>query len=478
MKIMKNLKQIKSDFIKVLAYSQNLPASAIKVDEIFEKWYEQKKAFIKAFSTPEEERYIYKYGPVSATISEKRKDELISNFLVDLDSFLPVSIVDEIEVFIKAQGRDGFFDNKVVTSYKYKGKLITKERKISKSLKYFIADEEKLDRAQTIMSQYVQEAKVTGILCLSCHPLDYLALSESPYNWRSCHALDGEYRAGNINYMLDNSTIICYLESENGPTVLPRFPADVPWSAKKWRRLVFLSQNHDMVFAGRQYPMQLSTGLDWISFMLDKTLYKDISCNSWMASWSDWRKDRITEYKYDNGEEIVLRQPYFPIINRIIPQNNLIIDGKNTYHFNDLKFSSDYVPFYKFRRYTDTASPELKFHIGEAFPCIICGHVHNYASDNFLCEECDDKFGTTENEHFGFCPRCGRRIHRSSFVYIQTLNTYWCEECAHDEGLVKCEDCGAFVHSSDIHNINGMLRCNRCFEYLTENGRSYEYLTE
>ena len=28
---------------------------------------------------------------------------------------------------------------------------------------------------------------------------DYLSLSENAFNWRSCHALDGEYRAGNLS---------------------------------------------------------------------------------------------------------------------------------------------------------------------------------------------------------------------------------------------------------------------------------------
>ena len=454
------IQKIKSDFIKVLAYSQKLPSSAIKVDEIFEKWYEKKKPFIEAFSADGEEKYIYKYGPVTATIDDNRKDELINQFLIELDSFMSKFIVDDIEAFIHFQGRDAFFENKVINAYKYKTKLIAKDRKISKALKYFISEEQALDRAQTLMSKYIQEAKVTGILCLSCHPLDYLALSETPYNWRSCHALDGEYRAGNINYMVDESTLICYLESENGLAILPRFPKDVPWSAKKWRRLVFVSQNHDMIFAGRQYPMALSSGLDWVSFMLDKTLYANIPYGSWMSCWSTWRKDRITDYKFENGEEIYLRQPYFPVINRIIPQNNLIVDGKNTYHFNDLKHSSDYVPYYKFRKYTE--SLDLKFHIGEAFPCIICGHVHNYASDSFLCEDCDSKFGQSENDHYGICPYCGRRVNRAEFVYIPSLNAYWCEDCA-ELHYTKCAECGAYFDQFEMHNINGIHYCNRCF---------------
>lgn len=83
----------------------------------------------------------------------------------------------------------------------------------------------------------IQEDKVTGILCLSIHPLDYLSLSENTYNWRSCHALDGEYRAGNLSYMMDNTTVVCYLKGED-EAELPHFPAEVKWNSKKWRMLL------------------------------------------------------------------------------------------------------------------------------------------------------------------------------------------------------------------------------------------------
>ena len=40
-----------------------------------------------------------------------------------------------------------------------------------------------------------------GYLYLSIHPLDYLSISETNHGWRSCHALDGEYRNGNLSYL-------------------------------------------------------------------------------------------------------------------------------------------------------------------------------------------------------------------------------------------------------------------------------------
>ena len=83
----------------------------------------------------------------------------------------------------------------------------------------------------------LQEDKIEGTLCFSVHPLDFLSSSENTYNWRSCHSLDGEFCAGNLSYMADSATMICYLKSDK-EEILPRFPEDIPWNNKKWR--VFL----------------------------------------------------------------------------------------------------------------------------------------------------------------------------------------------------------------------------------------------
>lgn len=125
--------------------------------------------------------------------------------------------------------------------------------KIIRAFKYFCEDKEILNEIQSIASMMIQNDKVSGILCMSVHPLDFLSVSENAHNWRSCHALDGEYRAGNLNYMADNSTVICYLKSTH-KAQLPNFPEDVKWNSKKWRMLLFFDNYYDTMMAGRQYP--------------------------------------------------------------------------------------------------------------------------------------------------------------------------------------------------------------------------------
>ena len=165
--------------------------------------------------------------------------------------------------------REGFFKNEVVDDYQLydengnKSRLIKKGTKLIKTFKYFVEDEELLHTLESRASQIIQENKVEGTLCFSVHPLDYLSISENDYNWRSCHALDGEYRAGNLSYMTDECTIICYLRGKK-ETKLPRFPESVKWNSKKWRVLFYISNNKEMVFAGKQYPFTSEGGMKFI----------------------------------------------------------------------------------------------------------------------------------------------------------------------------------------------------------------------
>lgn len=61
--------------------------------------------------------------------------------------------------------------------------------------------------------------------------LRFLTSSVNTYNWRSCHALDGEYRAGNLSYMADNVTFMCYIKGE-AKLQYPFLPHGISWNSK------------------------------------------------------------------------------------------------------------------------------------------------------------------------------------------------------------------------------------------------------
>ena len=147
---------------------------------------------------------IYEWPvPVEFTLDDTQKRSRVMEFVgVVSDSFNNPELADFIEANL-----DSFYENKVSTNDK-----MPKGMKLLKAFKYFEKNQTALRNIQDMASQIIQEDKIKGTLCFSVHPLDYLSSSENTYNWRSCHSLDGEYRAGNLSYMVDNSTFLIYLK--------------------------------------------------------------------------------------------------------------------------------------------------------------------------------------------------------------------------------------------------------------------------
>lgn len=208
---------LKDNFNKVIQYSQNI--SEPQTDELLKKWHQAKKDFIFAFGN----KLIYEFPEtITFELSQQEKEENVRRFCEEeCDN-------EELIDFI-LNNKDGFFKNLVVDG----NNIIPKGMKLLKAFKFFEKDKTKLEKLQAAASMVIQKNKIEGIFCLSVHPLDFLSASENCHNWRSCHALDGDFRTGNLSYMVDSCTIMCYLKSKDD-VVLPNFPEDVKWNNKKW----------------------------------------------------------------------------------------------------------------------------------------------------------------------------------------------------------------------------------------------------
>ena len=295
--------------------------------------------------------------------------------------------------FIEKQ-EDGFFQNLTVEDYTaWDGKVIRKGSKLVKSFRHFVKDNDRsLTDIQNEASRIIQEDKIEGTLCLSVHPLDFLSLSENTYNWRSCHSLDGEYRAGNLSYMMDKHTIICYLKGADNVN-LQAFHPEVKWNSKKWRVLLYISEDWNMIFAGRQYPFESKTGMDIVLKDLlpaAKICAKDDSHYQKYA-WANWNNTLIEECKLTNGITVEFDTAYVPIGEELLPLNKVVVEGDGAKNYNDVLYSSCYKPIYTFKyiRYLwddsnggrpMTYSNTTLFNIGGFTYCLWCGE-----------EECEDK---------------------------------------------------------------------------------------
>ena len=437
-------------------------------------WADNKKHFIDAFGG----ELIYEYPEkVSFEIDEKTKDSRFEDFcfLASQHGYY------DLMYYLRAE-KEGFFANKVVEEYPVGSAVITKGTKLVRTFKHFIQDKKQLQKFQEEASRIIQENKIEGRLCFSVHPLDYLSISENTYNWRSCHALDGEYRAGNLSYMMDACTVVCYLKGEDN-VKLPNFPDSVPWNSKKWRVLLYISKDWKMIFAGKQYPFSSDSGMQ---LLLDKCLNKKMfnhpNNHPWdsvdkTAFWSKWNglnaikihqeiaDNMYIDYDYDNV--------YVPLTNRLIKLNTLVKDVKGSKHYNDVLKSSCYDPIYTYAvgrlpwsscEYYSYASDDSRFEVGAYTYCLRCGkeEVVDSAS-TMMCYDCELKYGVSENDDFGFCAECGRRVEVDTAYYMD--DELYCNECF-QELTVACEYCGDRIWYRDAryNEKEDLYYCEHCYQ--------------
>lgn len=436
--------EIKEQFKKVIQYSQNIPN--LKVDSLFERWYEAKKDIIEGFGN----QLIYEVKtPVQFHLDEKERSKNFQEFVSQLKL---VYDRPDLSTFVELN-QQGFYENTVCTPYEYAGVKINIGAKLVKAFKYFEDDKILLDTFQTVASRIIQEDKVEGTLCFSVHPLDYLSSSENTYNWRSCHALDGDYRAGNLSYMVDSTTIICYIKGANN-VILPSFPHDVPWNSKKWRMLLFLSQDRDMVIAGRQYPFSSESGLQCIHDHLTAAL----GCPE--DEFTSWRNDMITEVNTSNGRLHYLSSRYIPVNHKLYEWEKIIKDAKNTLNFNDLLLSSCYTkPYYSIKNNWWVYRDEPDFTIGGEVKCLCCDQERIIDPNMMVCRHCADQYGLYDDESCE-CSCCGRHIYDDDWYEVE--GEVICSNCYSTECFV-CDECEEVHFNDQRHYDCGRYLCEYCY---------------
>lgn len=450
--IVKKMEDIKEQFRQVITYSQNIPDP--QVDGLFEQWEENKKPIIDALGG----ELIYTYPEkVSFELNKQSQENLVSDFIKNLDScYENFDLTDFI-----SDMKDCFFNN--LTSHNYvtaDGKLIKRGTKLVKAFKYFENNKEALNNIQSYASRIIQENKIEGYLCLSVHPLDFLSISENTHNWRSCHALDGSYRSGNLSYMADKSTIVCYLRSEHDEK-LPNFPFE--WNNKKWRVLLYLSDDWNMMFAGRQYPFSSDNG---IKFILEQLIPASGLTKGY--TWTNWHDEKIKSF----GNHLDLDEPFYPVGSKLIGKRTLIRDNPGALQYNDLLYSTCYEPIYAFKRSSRKFFDDewglsnyktSRFHIGEAVSCLDCGKKRIGVKSIMRCLKCEVDHGDTVNDDFGYCQCCGRHIFIEDGCWVG--DDLVCDRCIEIE-TTQCDKCGSIVYNSDIvyDRKSNKFLCRRCHE--------------
>lgn len=366
--------------------------------------------------------------PVSITLDETFKRDSVEEFIDKVMSFLePPKNAPENEMITYYNFYDflndnieNFYSNIVISDFL---NIVKRGSKIIKSFKYFIKDKQKLRKVQDMASELIQTEKITGYLFASIDPLEFLTSSENNCNWRSCHALDGDYRAGNISYIDDPSTVIIFL-ADKEKVNLSCLPKSVKVYNKKWRMLIHINDN--IIYYGRQYPSYNKNLLElaYNQLFFDRGFMPPKAITFDQVSWEP-----------DNF--IDLDHNYMVLNNKIFDTLELIDIPKNSLNYNDVVYSSCYktqVSIHEEYKYFYSKEKQKTIdlfltQVGSPVPCVCgCGrYVNNSAS--FLCNSCEEKYNVEDNL-YPICTCCGKRINlKDKQSYKQEEEGIYCSSC-------------------------------------------------
>ena len=275
----------------------------------------------------------------------------------------------------------------------------------------------------TIYSQIINNKFVSGILCLSIHPMDYMTMSDNGYNWTSCmrwmsdSPLDaGEYHSGTVGCMNSYSTVVAYLEGDE--TWYPLGEDYIPWSNKKWRELFVIDSNFIAGIKG--YPYKSSEMEQNILMYLANLVTAHTG-----RGFNFQIKRNQSEIRFNNGS-------YWEMDAGPVMYNDA--------EYNDISYitAASYSPEY-----------DQTFCYADEAYCTVCGCELSYEEKQFTCCE--------EHYNFKICDDCGDRIPEDAeLITIQLANgeeIHICERC-YEYNTHTCAECGEehiFVENTHLN---------------------------
>ena len=282
---------------------------------------------------------------------------------------------------------------------------------------------------------------ISGEVCLSIHPLDYMNMSDNGYDWDSCMNWqdNGEFRQGTVEMMNSPYIVVAYLKGKE--KWRPIHNDDRMWNNKRWRTLFIV--HNKMIMGIRQYP------------------YDSDELNKFCLKWLREVVEPTGKYgPYTNDFEII-RNNY---TNKFYTTEKTCHIGLYTgVMYNDCRSEhSAYI--------IENMPDVLDIHYSGESECMICGKVFD-SEDSYL----PASFLTcVDHSDLRRCNCCNR------VIYDEDEDGYWlngdllCERC-YDNNIEQCELCGDHALSDDMNEYyvaykntlysNYIRVCNYCFRY-------------
>lgn len=333
----------------------------------------------------------------------------------------------------------------------------------------WIAQPMTADRASSIVSNAMQASAGTGSInmVLSANIFDILASSELA-SWKSCHRLNGEYRVGPLQYLMDHHTMVAYTYTEQRDQF--RIEGSGTWRPgvklpfKLWRQLVHVDLDNRAAAFMRHYPQE---GLF---------------------------RDDVHKSLRDMVEELIRKACGLPeMSSRTIKRHDE--DGESPFGRTGANFMA-YVD-----RCTSTirlGEGKLRLELANSIVCPVCGtDTDDWDFDRddpeFACRDCggtechgcgcriqsgneccgDDESWCQDcfNERFTYCECCDeytsgsiQDVHYLSQATGRTREETWCAHCYRD-GATCCDDCGEWWRDEHLTQVSGGNSvCPACLE--------------
>ena len=260
-------------------------------------------------------------------------------------------------------------------------------------------------------SQVLNSRKVTGNLCISIHPLDYMTMSDNNCNWHSCMSWenDGEYKQGTVEMMNSSAIVVGYIESAT-----PMSIGHHSWNSKKWRSLYFV--NDSLITNIKGYPYKNHPAdkaiLAWLKELMEKTYGNTYGKLEKFCSEENTREISLsTNIMYNDcefGNVCTDDEFHIGFVNTKVKPNELL--------------------------YFDYSGP---------CQCMICGAPYS------IDDDCPEELACSACSEYVYCDECGGAYEREEMVDVE--GCWYCEDCAN---TYLAEDCVDDI----LHHMENMVR--------------------
>ena len=192
--------------------------------------------------------FIYEYDSEGKWHNTMQRNGWYCSFLRDIihnSDFQYSNIYSGFTFSLKRRDKDKPL--KIVEGMKY-------SKAMGKICKYLDIPDEDYESWRNLHSLLINEKLITGYMCLSIHPMDFVSISDGIITSCMSWMETGAYRRGTVEMMNSSLTVVAYVESdkENLTWWDSVEGCNVNWNAKKWRTMLLGTQ--DFVCSVKAYP--------------------------------------------------------------------------------------------------------------------------------------------------------------------------------------------------------------------------------